>query len=103
MDFRLPTAEETQVRITIDKDKEPIVMDLMDLDDLHSDADALGKKMEMTTTESFIALFQERFGHSLTKTQVYLLLNYKAKQFTELKKNCLLSDTSSSSMDTLQD
>ena len=44
MDFRLPRPEETQVKITYEEGKEPIVMDLLDLDDIHVDASNLAKK-----------------------------------------------------------
>jgi hypothetical protein len=88
MDFRLPRPEETQVKITYEEGKAPIVMDLLDLDDLHVDASNLAKKKATTIHEAFSLLFQEAYGIPVTRSQVWLLLTYKQKKLDELKKNC---------------
>ena len=97
MELRLPKPEETQVSIVMEEGKEPIVLDLLELDDLHGDSESLASKMGKSFYESFSALFQEKFGYPLTRTQIYLLLKYKEQKIAELKKNCLTSLTPSSS------
>jgi hypothetical protein len=107
MEFRLPRPEDTQVKITHDEGKPPIVMDLLDLDDIHVDASTLAKKKAITVHEAFDLLFQEAHGISLTRSQVWLLLTYKEKKLNELKKNCsdspYLFDSSASQPDSTPD
>ena len=103
MQFRLPTAEDTKVSILYDKDKPPIEMDLLDLDDMHVDAVSLATKMNKSVYNSFSAIFQDAHGFSLNKTQIYLLLKYKETQLENLKKSCLASLSSVNSTESLQE
>jgi len=103
MEFRLPSQEETQIRIVIDKEKPPLVMDLLELDDLHVDAAKLSDKMKTSFDSCFSSLFQEKYGIPLTRTQIWLLLNYKRNQLNELKKNCSDSPSFVSSMESQEE
>ena len=96
MEFRLPQKQDTEIQI-ISEGRDPIVMDLLDLDDIHVDATALAKKKNIEIHEAFSLLFQEAHGISFNRAQAWLLLTFKQKKIEELKKNCTDSPSSSSS------
>lgn len=102
MEFRLPRKEDTEIRI-LSEGKEPIVMDLLDLDDMHVDASSLAAKKKIEVHEAFSLLFQEAHGISFNRAQTWLLLTFKKNKIDELKKNCTDLPSSSSSTDSLQE
>jgi hypothetical protein len=100
MEFRLPTSEDTQVTIRFSEPEATVVMDLLDLDDIHVDASNLAKKLGIDFYKAFSQLFEENHKKPMTRTQIWLILSFKDEKLKELKKNCSDLQSSASSTDT---
>lgn len=103
MEFKLPSIEDTQIKIVTTDPSKSFTVDILELDDVHGDAVTLSKKTNQPFYEMFASIFQERFGHSISKTAAFLLLQFKGQKLDELKKNCFQLQSSVDSTDSLQD
>jgi hypothetical protein len=84
----LPAEEDTLVTITV-KGKNPVDVDIFELEDMFVTAENKAKDMNTEWREEFPAIYKRKTGRPITPSQAVLLWEGIRDRITELKKSLL--------------
>lgn len=85
----LPTDEDTTLEIVFAKDKDPLVLDLMTIDEYVLQANEKSEKTGLNWLEEFCRIVEKKHKVTLNKSQAFFLYSGMRQEIDRIKKKLL--------------